>query len=115
MIKKVLFIFFISVIIAGVLVFVNSRGRGLGDNDSFTFDTQEEQEETIVTPLLIIEIREDKIYYDNEEITIDRLEQILITNPNEIWEVKDAHQADKAVFETVTDLLTRLDIVFRER
>ena len=114
-IKKILLVCFIAAIITGVVFFINSRGRGLGDN-GLTYSTPEIPEvQEPETPLLLIEIREDRIYYNNIEVTLDELEEILIANPDDIWEIYDAHHADLATFRTVTELLTRLDIVFRDR
>ena len=123
-IKKILLICFIAVII-GIVFFAISRGRGSGGNglisDIFEYDevishdTQEEHEEVIESPLLIIEIHEDRIYYNNIEVTLYELEEILIANSDDTWEVYDAYRAHRTTFEAVTELLTRFDIFFRER
>ena len=120
-IKKILLVCFIAAVIAGVLFFVNTRGLGLGSGNGLISSEEEvisdilEQEETTIPPLLLIEIREDRIYYNDIEVTLSELEAILIANLDDIWEIYDAYRAYRITFENVRELLTRLDIVFRER
>ena len=71
----------------------------------------------IELPVLIIEISEDRIIYNENEVSLEELETILLTygNPDDIWEIHDVYRAEKAVFDEVKQLLQKLDIVFREQ
>jgi len=65
---------------------------------------------------LIIEINENKIIFNEKEISLTDLEQIILeyNKPDSIWELHDIHQATKTIYDEVTDLLKKHDIVFRE-
>jgi len=64
----------------------------------------------------VIEIKEDVVYFNNVEISIEELEDIIIENHyrDEIWELHDSRQAVKAIYDEVVELLKKYDVVFRE-
>jgi len=67
-------------------------------------------------PLLIIEIRELKIFYDDIELSLEELEEILqkYESSELIWTLHDYYRADKSVYDSVKELFEKLDIVYRE-
>ena len=67
-------------------------------------------------PSSLIKIHNDKILYEDEEISLERLEEILLKyKDNEyIWEIRDVFQADKSTFDSVIDILKKLNMIFAE-
>jgi len=105
-----------------------SLGRGSGDGDvvgaspvasaedTEEIDASEEQEEQEEPVSLIIEIREDKIYYSGTSISLDELDELLANyeGADWIWTLHDYYRADHLTFESVRALLIERNIVFRE-
>ena len=94
-------------------------GTGHGDGEGVipAFQIIDEVDVTIEPPSFIIEIREDRIIYNNVEVTLDDLDEILrrYANVADTWELHDALHASRAVYEEVRELLRTHDILFRER
>jgi len=66
--------------------------------------------------LIIIEISEDKIFFDGNEISLTELEGVIhqFSNPEYKWELHDVHHAVKTVYDDVVELLNEYSIAFRE-
>ena len=66
---------------------------------------------------LVIEISEEKIMYDGEEISLDDLEAVMqqFENLEDIWTLEDSYRAEKAIYDSVKDLLVKYDMAFKER
>jgi len=66
--------------------------------------------------LLIIEIIENRIIFNNEDITLTELESIILEyiDSNYVWEIHDTHKASKAVYDDVIDLFNENGVAFRE-
>jgi len=127
-------VFLICLVIAAVIVgaaFALNHfgiwpfGSGIGDGDGegtveSPVTDQDEEQEVIVTerpPSLLIEIRENKVIYDGDEVTLDELETILqkFVDIDEIWTIQDAYRATKSTYDDVKELLVKHDLVFAER
>lgn len=68
-------------------------------------------------PSLLIEVREDRISYDNKEISIEELEEIFAkynTDEN-IWILEDTYHADKSTYSEVLELLNKYGFAFQEK
>ena len=126
--KILLIVVITAVIIGAYLLFANFRGLfpfgggGAGEGAvageiSEYIQPPEPDEPIEPPPVLLIEIREDRIYHDGNEVTPEALEEILSNHarPEDIWELHDTHRAHRETFENVREILRRLDVVFRER
>ena len=67
-------------------------------------------------PSMLIEIYESRIVYSDNDVTIDELEAVLLSfaDVDGVWELRDSHQAARATYEEVSQLLNRLGILFEQ-
>jgi len=65
---------------------------------------------------LLIGIYENRIYFDDEEISLDELGEILaqFQNGEDVWELQDVFRASNAIYNDVRDLLRYKNILFVE-
>ena len=93
----------------GGFPFVGSSGEGEGVVFVFAEDSQLPDNVYFPDeiPITLIEIHEDRIIYDNDEITLDELSVILarFRGTEYTWTLTDAFRADKATFDSVRELL----------
>jgi len=135
MAKVIIICLVVAAVIVGGALLLNHFGiwpfgSGIGDSDgegtvdSPITDPEEapeiDLEDLIVVERpqsLVIEINEEKIMYNDEEITLDDLEALLqqFEGLEDIWTLEDSYRAEKAVYDSVKDLLVKYDMAFRER
>jgi len=110
-----------------VLSFVSGMwpfgGRGSGDGDGSGTIVVEAIHDIMPEEILpeepsplLIEVREERIFYDGEELDIDALAVVLArhSGSEETWRLQDAFRADNATFNRVRELLWAYDIYFVE-
>lgn len=123
--KKVLVLFLIIAIIAGIS-YVLLSGKFSFDFGSSNSDdaipvnatvTTKEAEVIEVPPSLLIEIHENNIIYNDEKTSLDELETILqkYENTDDIWILQDTYQASKSTYDEVKELLIKHNFVFGEK
>ena len=104
----------------GIWPFGRGRGEGTGDGtvDSPVNNQSEIHDEAVIErpQSFLIEIREDKIVYNGEEVSLNELEIILqqFKDLEEIWILEDSYRADKFIYDEVKNLLERYKIIFKE-
>ena len=66
---------------------------------------------------LVIEIIENRILHKGADISLEELESLLLLHIDNdyTWELHDAHQAVKAVYDDVVDLFNKHGVTFREK
>ena len=94
---------------------------GGGDGDGFgvvsLIDPKDITEpDSVSEPPLVIEINENRIIYNEDEISFDELEIIIKKYGNDEygWTIRDVYRADKDTFDKVRGLLANNDIFFAE-
>jgi len=114
----------IAVGAVGVLLYLGMTGRWRFGNDGdagglvpvFALQDRQETDDRERPPSLLIGIYENRIYFDDEVISLDELEEILarFQNDSDVWELQDVFRASNAVYNDVRDLLRYNNIRFVE-
>lgn len=105
----------------GIWPFGSGSGDGDGDGTiNSPISNPEESQDIIVTErpqTFLIEIKEDKIIFDNDEVSLNEMENILQKYEalDDAWTLEDSYRADKYIYDEVRALLVKYDIIFRER
>jgi len=112
------------IVVVGYVIFIAGTGPFSRGNtiiptfhEVYSTPTPEVPESLERPPSLMIEIREDRIVYNYEEVSLAALEAVLVEfgNLEDIWILKDAFHADKYTYDKVRALLTELTVLFAEQ
>ena len=119
--KTFLVVTLCAAVVVGGVYFIRQRGAGAGGNGGIipVMSVQEDTSETHTPntpPSILIEVHEDRIMYNEYEISLEELEIVLFQfqNTEDIWELNDAFRANKSTFDDVRTLLRKHNITFVE-
>jgi len=108
----------------GVLLYLGISGRWRFGSDGddgglipvFAVQDTPDVDDGERPPSLLIGIHEGRIIFDEEDVSLYELEEILLEfqDSGDVWQLQDIFRASNAVFNDVRDLLRSKNITFVE-
>lgn len=113
--KRIILLLLILAVIAALYYFGFGKGNGFGTGEKETSSdvlTTEEMPESEENKIIkkIVEIKEDKVYYEGEEITsLQNLADKITENVEDIANIQVELQTAEAIYNTVEEVKTILE------